>query len=86
MILDPKIDIGLPINDVFVDADTVFDLEITPNRVDVLSHIGVARELSAKFGLPVKLPKILTSVENCSVGNPLIKSVDVSVPEVCPHF
>ena len=86
MILDPKIDIGLPINEIFVDADTVFDLEITPNRVDVLSHIGVARELSAKFGLPVKYPKILASVENYSTGDPLIKSVDVSVPEVCPHY
>ena len=29
MILDPKIDIGLPINEIFADADTVFDLEIT---------------------------------------------------------
>ena len=86
MILDPKIDIGLPINEIFADADTVFDLEITPNRVDVLSHIGVARELSAKFGLTVKFPKILASVENCSIGDPLIKSVDVSVPEVCPHY
>ena len=86
MILDPKIDIGLPINEIFADADTVFDLEITPNRVDVLSHIGVARELSAKFGLTVKFPKILASVENCSIGDPLIKSVDVSVPEVCPHL
>lgn len=37
---------GTPLTSLF-PADTVFDLEITPNRPDWLSHLGVARELSA---------------------------------------
>ena len=70
MILDPETDLGTPLNDLFKDGDTVFDLEITPNRVDVLSHIGVARELSARFGMPVKYPEVKASTENAIDGEP----------------
>lgn len=34
----------------YIDSDSVFDLEITPNRGDCLSHLGIARELSAITG------------------------------------
>jgi phenylalanyl-tRNA synthetase beta chain len=37
-----------------VDGDVVLDLEVTPNRGDWLSVYGVARELSAMLGLPLK--------------------------------
>lgn len=86
MILDQGIDLGTPLNDLYTDGDTVFDLEITPNRVDVLSHIGVARELSARFGLPVKYPEVKASTENAANGDALISGVEVSAPEICPHY
>jgi len=86
MILPADTQLGTPLNDLYTDGDTVFDLEITPNRVDVLSHIGVARELAAKFGLDVKYPEVKASTENNSSGEPLISSVEVSAPEVCPHY
>ncbi|WPJ96338.1 phenylalanine--tRNA ligase subunit beta [Coraliomargarita algicola] len=86
MILDGDTALGTPLNDLYTDGDTVFDLEITPNRVDVLSHIGVARELAAKFGLDVNYPEVKASTENESHGEPLISSVDVSASEVCPHY
>ncbi len=38
--------------------DTRLDLEVTPNRPDLLCHKGVARELGAVYGIPVKLPAI----------------------------
>mgnify|MGYP000958315663 CR=1 FL=1 len=38
--------------------DTVFELEITPNRPDCLSLIGIARELSAILNVPLKTPKV----------------------------
>lgn len=86
MILDESIALGTPLNELYADGDTVFDLEITPNRVDVLSHIGVARELSAKFGLPVKYPEVQASTENPADGKALISGVEVLAPEVCPHY
>ena len=39
-----------------VDGDTVFEVNITPNRPDCLSTLGIAREVSAIFRLPMKLP------------------------------
>jgi len=86
MVLDPKAGLGTPLNELYKDGDTVFDLEITPNRVDVLSHLGVARELSARFGLPVKYPEVHSSTENEPSGEPLISAVEVSAPEFCPHY
>ncbi|ADE54432.1 phenylalanine--tRNA ligase subunit beta [Coraliomargarita akajimensis] len=86
MILDPEVALGTPVNDLYQDGDTVFDLEITPNRVDVLSHLGVARELSARFGLPVKYPEVKASTQNAANGDSLLSEVEVSAPEFCPHY
>lgn len=86
MLLDSDLPLGTPINEVFADGDTVFDLEITPNRVDVLSHLGVARELAARFKLEVKVPEVQASTENESEGDALISAVEVSATETCPYY
>lgn len=52
-ILDSDLPVGKPVNQI-VESDTLFDLEITPNRSDLLSHLGLARELAALTGLPLK--------------------------------
>jgi phenylalanyl-tRNA synthetase beta chain len=41
-----------------VSGDTVFDLEITPNRSDCLSILGIARDLGAILNVPCRFPKI----------------------------
>src|SRR5438309_8066430 len=46
LILSPEANIGAPIGDLF-PADTILDVEITPNRGDLLSHFGLAREIAA---------------------------------------
>ncbi|MDA7886958.1 phenylalanine--tRNA ligase subunit beta [bacterium] len=46
LILDPDFKIGTPVKDLF-DSDTLIEVEITPNRPDLLSHSGLARELAA---------------------------------------
>lgn len=86
MIIDPDVSLGTPLNELYADGDTVFDLEITPNRVDVLSHIGAARELAAKFGLAVKYPEVAASRQNEREGDPLLSGVKVSADGVCPHY
>lgn len=50
--------LGIPLNEYYNLNDTVFELEITPNRTDCLSHIGIARELSAYYNTELKMPKI----------------------------
>ena len=87
LILDKDIPLGMSINDVFTDGDTVFDLEVTPNRADALSHIGIARELAARFGLTVKHPEIKADVGKTTDGtSALLESVEIETPEVCPHY
>ena len=50
--------LGIPLNEYYNLNDIIFELEITPNRPDCLSHIGIARELSAYYNTELKLPKI----------------------------
>src|SRR4029077_16965831 len=49
LILSPEAKIGAPISDLF-PSDTILDVEITPNRGDLLSHFGLAREIAALTG------------------------------------
>ncbi|MFP6900679.1 MAG: phenylalanine--tRNA ligase subunit beta, partial [Opitutales bacterium] len=58
LILTDRPEIGTPINEVFADSDVTFDLELTANRGDCLGHVGVARELAARYGTELKLPAI----------------------------
>ena len=57
IILPEDAPVGVPFKDYLRINDTVFELEITPNRPDCLSHIGIARELSAYYGKELKYPE-----------------------------
>ena len=57
MILDSELKIGLPISVALDLEDFVLDLDLTPNRPDCLSIIGVARDVGALFGSSVKKPQ-----------------------------
>ena len=57
IILPEDAPIGVPFKDYLGINDTVFELEITPNRPDCLSHISIARELSAYYGKELKYPE-----------------------------
>src|SRR5262252_5681209 len=57
LILSPDAKIGAAIADIF-PADAILDLEITPNRGDLLSHFGLAREIAALVRRPLRLPKV----------------------------
>lgn len=49
MILPEEAEVGKPLVEMF-ESDTIIEVEITPNRPDLLSHTGMARELSALTG------------------------------------
>src|SRR5436189_1003954 len=53
LILSPDAKVGAPIADIF-PADTILDVEITPNRGDLLNHFGLAREIAALTGKKLK--------------------------------
>ena len=48
MVLDAQLKSGTPCSEIFdLEVDTVFDIGLTPNRADAMSHMGVARDLKA---------------------------------------
>ena len=55
LILPNESEIGAPIGTLFPD-DTVIDVEITPNRGDLLSHLGLAREIAALTNVAAAVP------------------------------
>ena len=54
--LDTAAPAGTPLLDVLPVADVRFEIDVTPNRPDLLCHAGLARELGAVLHLPVRLP------------------------------
>lgn len=67
-----------------VDSDYVLDLEITSNRGDLQGVIGIARELSALTGKPLKIPEVQYQPDGKSVEE--WASVEVRAPELCPRY
>ena len=57
MILSGEPQLGEPIFDALGIRDTVFEFDLTPNRSDCLSHLGVAREVAAVFDRPLREPQ-----------------------------
>jgi phenylalanyl-tRNA synthetase beta chain len=63
-------------------ADVIYDLEITPNRPDLNSVIGIAREISALTGNPLKLPQVTLPAEQ---GAAMV-AVRLDNSELCPRY
>src|SRR5438067_1316232 len=83
LILAPEAKISAPFSDLF-PSDTIFDVEITPNRGDLLSHFGLAREIAALTN-----KKIVGQAHRLPAGGaPGLqrKSVRISGLRVCPCF
>ncbi len=55
LILAGDAPVGRPFKEL-IESDTMFEVEITPNRPDLLSHLGMARELAALAEIPLKSP------------------------------
>lgn len=89
MVLEKEAKPGSPASGYFkIENDYVFEIGLTPNRIDGASHIGVARDIAAYMkqqGNAALLKK--PSVENYTQDNSDLK-IDVSVlnPEACPRY
>ena len=66
-------------------SDVIYDLEITPNRPDLNSVIGIAREISAVSGNPLRLPEIDLD-ETSSASAAALVSVRIEDAELCPRY
>lgn len=82
LVLDPNSEIGRPFEEVIELPDYVLDLEITSNRPDQMSMVGVARELAAFFEVPYRLPPIEVTGSNEIVRT----TVRIEDPDGCYRF
>jgi len=84
MILDNDLSVGIQISEALKLNDVILEIAITPNRPDALSHIGVARDLSAIFNRDLRIPKIDLQ-ESQSDINQLAK-VEIDDKINCPRY
>jgi len=80
MILPENAEIGKPLIEMY-PSDTIIEVEVTPNRPDLLSHAGMARELAALTGIERKLPTIPAAEKE---ENTVF--IKLSAPERCPFY
>lgn len=83
-IFDEDAVVGTDAIDALGLRDTVFEYEITNNRIDCFSILGIAREAAVTFRKPF-VPPVVEVHENAENVNDYIK-VDVKDPDLCPRY
>jgi phenylalanyl-tRNA synthetase beta chain len=66
--------------------DTIFEIGVTPNRADALSHLGVAREVAALLGLPFAVPPAADPERAARAELRELVSIENQDPERCPRY
>lgn len=84
LVLDPNAPLGKPLREVLGPQDWALDLEITINRPDCLSHIGIAREIAAALRKPLHVPK--SKVKESGLPIQSLSSIEILEPEFCPRY
>lgn len=89
-ILPEDAPVGMPIADYLKLSDTVLDLEVTPNRPDCLSVVGMARELGAMYREDYESPltAMAAGLELDATAVPVDQAVRVTIDDAvrCPRY
>ncbi len=64
--------------------DVILEIEITPNRPDALSVVGVAREVAALTGAPFRFPHVAVKEGDDEAAT--LASVEIQAPDLCSRF
>jgi len=89
IVLDSKVKVGTKVSTIYDNySDKVFNIGLTPNRSDAMSHLGVARDLRAALmhkGLKNEL--ITPSVSSFNINSRTQKiNINIENPKICPRF
>jgi phenylalanyl-tRNA synthetase beta chain len=82
LVLPSEAPIGTPLGDYL--GDVIFDFDVTPNRPDCLSVIGIVREIAALTDELPSLPQI--NYEELEDSIESFASVDIAEPDLCPRY
>ncbi|MFC4304967.1 phenylalanine--tRNA ligase subunit beta [Cohnella boryungensis] len=86
LILPEDTAVGRDILDVLALDDSILELDLTPNRSDCLSMLGVAYEVSALTGRPLRLPDPSQDIYAAAEKTSDYVRVSISAPEQCSHY
>lgn len=91
MVLPNELQAGMAAKDYFeIYTDTIFEIGITPNRTDALSHIGVARDIAAVLNTKENKRKFNINKPDISSfkidNNTIPLKINVEAPEACPRY
>jgi phenylalanyl-tRNA synthetase beta chain len=84
MLLSPRSRVGESLASHLDLRDVTLEVNVTPNRPDCLSIVGIAREVAALTGVPLKAPDV--SVPQAEEPIAALTSVTVEAPDLCPRF
>lgn len=84
MVLDSSLTEGTELSEAFGFDDVTMEVNITPNRADALSHIGVARDLCAIYDLKLKYPNI--DLKETGKKSEELAAVEIKDSEKCPRY
>lgn len=84
LILPENAPIGKPFAEYKGLDDVVFELKVTPNRADCLSHYGLAREIACLLGRELKAPRPTFTETSASTRAEI--SLDVKATDLCPRY
>ncbi len=82
LVLSPNAVVGRPLSE-FI-GDTVLDIDITANRPDCLSIIGIAHEVAALTGQKMHIPEISYPETGEPIGQQI--AIVINEPELCPRY
>jgi phenylalanyl-tRNA synthetase beta chain len=78
--------VGTELADFLFLPDAVLDVEVTPNRGDCLSIVGLAREVAAIFGVRLKVPRPRAIRGGIKTEQPTQFAVEIMAPDLCPRY
>jgi len=78
-------EIGHSANTLFELPDTIFELEITPNRSDLLGYLGIARDLSAKLNVSLRMPSVQIPGKPFPAAEMPLNLIN-KAPDLCPRY
>jgi phenylalanyl-tRNA synthetase beta chain len=84
LILDAAAKAGTSLAAYLGQTDTIYEIGITPNRADCLSHIGVAREIGVLVNKKIKYPKIMLQESKTPASK--FANIEILDKEKCPRY
>ena len=79
------VELGLDVTEAMDLKDDIVEFEITSNRPDCYSIVGIAREAAATYNIPFKYPELSVKEEGEGRAEDVVK-VDIENPVLCPRY